>query len=158
MNVMGKTLAVVAFCLGLPGLLTAQDKAFVTLDLLPSPMTNGSLDYVTLPASVPIQLILPEDIVQDSIEQFRFGTNKYFVRWTYTEEGAKKMLAFRKAQDGQEVITRVGNFEFRGSIKPRDSYPPGWVNDEGWLKRRTDKFFGVSEDDARKIVDGLKKK
>jgi hypothetical protein len=99
--------------------------------------------------------ILPEDIVQDSIEQFRFGTNKFVVRWTYTEDGAKKMLAFRKAHDGQEVITRVGSFEFRGSIKPRDSYPPGWVNDEGWLKRRTDKFFGVSEDDAQKIVDGL---
>lgn len=158
MSVLCNRLAVVVFCLSFSKPLTAQDKAFVSFDLLPSPMMNGSLDYVTLPASVPILLILPEDIVQDSIEQFRFDTNKHVVRWTYTEEGAKKMLAFRKAQDGQEVITRVGSFEFRGSIKPRDSYPPGWVNDEGWLKRRTDKFFGVSEDDARKIVDGLKKK
>ena len=106
----------------------------------------------------PTVCILPEDVAQDSIQQLPFGTNSFVVRWTYTEAGAKKMLAFRKAHDGQEVIIRAGRFEFRGGIKPRDSYPPGWVNDEGWLKRRTDKFFGVSETDAKKIVEGLKGK
>lgn len=155
---MCKELAIVAFYMIFPGLLTAQDKAFATFDLPPPPPTNAPLEYVTIPAPPPIHHILSEDIVQDSIEQSGFGTNKFVIRWSYTEEGAKKMLAFRKAHDGQEVITRVGSFEFRGSIKPRDSYPPGWINEAGWLKRRTDKFFGVSEDDAKKIVDGLKKK
>jgi hypothetical protein len=29
---------------------------------------------------------------------------------------------------------------------------------EGWMKYRTDKVVGVSEADARKIVDGLQRK
>jgi hypothetical protein len=106
--------------------------------------------------ALPAIRILPEDIVQESVQEFRMGTNKYAVRWTYTEAGAKKMLAFRKAHDGEEVITRVDNFESRGKIIPRKSYPAGWVNDEGWLKSRTDKFFGVSEEDAKTIKSGLK--
>jgi hypothetical protein len=111
--------------------------------------------------TVPTRRILPEDIEHDSIQTVRFSTNStnsFAVRFIYTEAGAKKMLAFRNAHDGQEVITRVGSFESRGIIKPQNSYPPGWVNDEGWLKRRTDKFFGVSEADAKKIVEGLRKK
>ncbi len=108
--------------------------------------------------TVPTSSILPEDIEQDSIQTVRFSTNSFTVRFTFTEAGAKKMLAFRNAHDGQEVITRVGSFESRGIIAPRKSYPPGWVNDEGWLKRKTDKFFGVSEADAKKIVEGLRKK
>ncbi|MGN6553249.1 MAG: hypothetical protein ACTHLW_05960 [Verrucomicrobiota bacterium] len=154
----------IVLCLSFAGLIVAQDKASDVFGLLSSTATNAVSDYVTVPASIPISTISPEDIEQDSIEFFEqhyttsATTNMFVVRWTYTEEGAKKVLAFRKAHDGQEVITRIGSFEFRGSIKPRDSYPPGWVNDERWLKRRTDKFFGVSEDDAKKIVDGLMKK
>jgi hypothetical protein len=53
------------------------------------------------------------------------------------------------------IIEIVGSFERRGSIS-RSPHPPGWV--EGWLKTRTDKFFAVSEEDAKKIVDGLRKK
>ena len=38
--------------------------------------------------------------------------------------------------------------------------PPTFTNytqwKEGWLKYRTDKFLGVSEGDAKKIVAGLK--
>jgi hypothetical protein len=30
--------------------------------------------------------------------------------WTFTEVGAKKMLAFWKAHEGQEVITTVGSY------------------------------------------------
>ena len=110
--------------------------------------------------SLPTLRILPEDIVQTSIQQFRSpaGTNKFAVRWTFTEAGAKKALAFRRAHDGQETITRVGSFESRGRVYPLKCYPPGWVNDEGWLKTRTDKFFSVSEEDAKKIVAGLKSK
>jgi hypothetical protein len=102
--------------------------------------------------------IVPEDIVGGSVQQSRTGTNKFVVRWTYTEAGAKKMLAFWKAHDGQEVVTRVGSFERQSQILPRKSYPPGWVNDEGWLKTRTDKFFGVSEEDAKTIIAGFRRR
>src|SRR2546421_5672697 len=44
--------------------------------------------------AIPAIRILPEDVVQDSIRQFQRSTNKFRVMWTYTEAGAKKMLAF----------------------------------------------------------------
>ena len=102
--------------------------------------------------------VVPEDIAQDSIQliQWHTDTNTFMVRWAYTLEGAKKQLAFKNAHDGQEVITRIGNFEYRGKILPRKSYPPGWVNDERWLKTRTDKVYSVSEADAKLIIEGLK--
>ena len=96
--------------------------------------------------------ILPEDIVQQSIRQLQVSMNKFAVRWTYTEAGAKKMLAFRRARTGHEAITKVGSFEVRAKIA--EARPPGWT-EERWLKRRTDKFYGVSEDDAKIIVAGL---
>jgi hypothetical protein len=110
--------------------------------------------------AIPTIQILPEDVVQDSIGRYYIGgnTNNVMVLWKYTEAGAKKMLAFRIAHDGQEVITRVGDFEFRGMIEPRKSYPAGWVDDDGWLKTRTDKFYSVSEADAKMIIAGLKSK
>jgi hypothetical protein len=102
--------------------------------------------------------ILPEDIVQGSVQQIHFTTNKFAVRWTYTEAGARKMLAFWEQHTGQKVRTQVGSFETPPSVvAPHDpaTYPT-WR--EGWLKHRTDKFFGVSEDDAKMIVAGLESK
>ena len=101
--------------------------------------------------------ILPEDIEQDSILTVRFSTNSFAVRFTYTEAGAKKMLAFRREHSGHEVVMQVGSFERRYTIAPLEVKPAGWT-EEGYLNHRGDKFFGVSEDDAKKIVDGLKKK
>ena len=111
---------------------------------------------------VPTRRILPEDIVQDSVQVVRFLTNNFAVRWTYTEAGAKKMLAFDEAHEGQKVRTIVGSFESHpGEIMFRPM-PPLFTTyaqwKEGWLKHRTDKFFGVSEDDAKRIVAGLKTK
>ena len=111
--------------------------------------------------TVPTIRILPEDVVQTSIQQVRFGTNSFAVRWTYTEAGARKMLAFRESHNGQKVDTEVGSYEFTGMI---DAFgvPPGCASysewREGWLKHRTDKFFGVSETDAHEILVGLKSK
>jgi hypothetical protein len=106
--------------------------------------------------------ILPEDIAQDSVQLVQFSTNKFAVRWTYTEAGAKKMLAFNEAHRGQEVRIMVGSFESSPSEVVFRPMPPSFTTydqwKEGWLKRRTDKFFGVSEDDAKKIVEGLKSK
>jgi hypothetical protein len=107
--------------------------------------------------ALPTRRILQEDIEQDSIKMERFSTNSFVVRFTYTESGAKKMLAFRREHAGHEVMMHVGNFERRTTIAPLGTRPAGWT-EEGWLKRRTDKFFGVSEDDAKKIVEGLRKK
>jgi len=109
--------------------------------------------------AVPTIRILPEDVVQDSIHKYYIegNTNNVIVRWQYTEAGAKKMLAFRNAHDGQEVITRVGSFDFKGRIAPRNSYPAGWEDQAAWLKHPTDKFFGLSGDNAEKIAAGLKK-
>ena len=111
---------------------------------------------------IPTIRLLPEDIVQDSIEQIRFTSNSFVVRWTYTEAGAKKMLAFREAHEGNKVRTVVGNFGSRPTEIIFRPMPPAFTNytqwKEGWLKRRTDKFFGVSEDDVKAINAGLKRK
>jgi len=111
---------------------------------------------------VPTRRIVPEDIAQDSIQLVRFSTNSFAVRWTYTEAGAKKMLEFREAHEGQKVRTVVGSFESPPGEMVFRPMPPTFTNytqwKEGWLKHRTDKFFGVSEEDAKKIVEGLRKK
>jgi len=81
-------------------------------------------------------------------------TNQFIVRWTYTEAGANKMLAFWEQHTGQKVRTQVGKLETPLSIiAPHDIAYASWR--EGWLKTRTDKFFGVSEADAKMIVAGL---
>lgn len=107
--------------------------------------------------SLPVRLILPEDVESSSVQTVRVATNGLAVRFTYTETGARKMLAFRREHAGHEVVMRVGSFERRATMSSLEMKPEGWT-EEGWLKRRTDKFFGVSEDDAKRIVAGLKKK
>jgi type IV secretory pathway TrbF-like protein len=112
--------------------------------------------------TVPTRHIVPEDVAQESIHLVRFSTNSFAVRWTYTEAGAKKVLAFREAHEGQKVRTVVGSFESPPGEMVFHPMPPIFTNyvqwKEGWLKHRTDKFFGVSEGDAKKILEGLKKK
>ncbi len=110
---------------------------------------------------IPTFCILPQDVVQDSIQQFRFNTNQIAVKWTYTEDGARKMLAFHEAHEGQKVRTVIGDFESpRGEIvkfHPMPAFTNYTAWKEGWLKHRTDKVFGVSEKAAKTIVAGLKK-
>jgi hypothetical protein len=132
-----------------------QSSAFVVSPF--AAVTNAGSDYVTLPEPTPTRSILPEDIEQDSIQMLRFSTNGFVVRFTYTEAGAKKMLAFRREHAGHEVVIHVGSFERRYTIAPLEVKPAGWT-EEGYLKHRGDKVFGVSEDEAKKIVDGLKQK
>ena len=112
--------------------------------------------------TLPTRRILPKDVVQDSIQLHRISTNSFMVRFTYTEAGASRMLAFDEAHQGQAVATLVGEFKtppveimFRG-IPPHAATYAQWK--EGWLKYRTSKFFGVSEGDANKILAGLKSK
>lgn len=107
--------------------------------------------------SLPTIRILPEDVVQSSVCQVSspLGTNKYAIKWTYTELGAKKMLAFWREHAGEKVLQQVGEFECRPLISAAKS--PGWT-EQGWLKSRTDKFLEVSDVDAERIVAGLKGK
>ena len=109
---------------------------------------------------VPTIRISPEDVAQTSIQQVRFSSNSFAVRWNYTEAGAKKMLAFWESHDRQTIRTVIGDFEIAGQTAPRSALPPGVASysewREGWLKYRGDKFFGISETDAQKILVGLK--
>jgi hypothetical protein len=110
-----------------------------------------------LPSTPPTIRIFPEDIVQTSIKQVRSpgSTNKFAVMWQYTETGAKKMQTFWRAHAGEKVAEQVGEFECRPTLST--AKPLNWT-DDGWLKSRTDKFFAVREEDAKKIVRGLKGK
>lgn len=107
---------------------------------------------------VPTLHIYPEDVEQDSIIKWSVGTNKVVVRWTYTEAGARKALAFWEAHVNQKFRTAVGSFVSRQtSILPEEpTSHEKWK--KGWVKSRTDKFYGVTEIDAEAIVAGLKKK
>ncbi len=146
----------------------AQNDTFDTFDWL-CPVsftaTNAAPNYVSAPKSVPVISILPENIVADSVQLVRFSTNTFAVKWTYTEAGARRMLTFWEAHVGQTVCTEVGSYKFTGVIapcfRPQSFQPmPGCATyfewREGWLKHRTDKFCGVSRDDAKRIMAGLK--
>jgi hypothetical protein len=111
--------------------------------------------------AVQTRRILPDEIVQDSIQLIRLGTNNFAVKWTYTEAGAKNMLAFQEAHMGQKVRTVVGDFESPpGEIMFRPM--PAFTNydqwNEGWLQHRTDKLFGVNQVEANRIIASLKSK
>ncbi len=120
-----------------------------------------SISCLAQPA-VPTRRTTPEDVVQGSIRMFQQSTNKFLVRWTYTEAGAKKMLAFAETHEGQKTRTAVGSFMSPPGESMFRPMPPYFTNyaqwKEGWLKERTDKVFGISEEDAKKIVAGLTSK
>jgi hypothetical protein len=110
--------------------------------------------------AVPIFRILPADVAQNSIRQFNFSSNCFAVKWTYTEAGAQKMLAFWEANKGQEARIEVGRFVTPLTENTFHPMPPTFTNyvqwKEGWLKHRTDKIFVVNETDAHEILAGLR--
>lgn len=112
--------------------------------------------------AVAARCITPDEVVQESIQQERFTTNQFVVRWAYTEAGAKKFLEFNEAHRGEDVRLIIGKFETPLHLAPFQPMPPVFTNyaqwKEGWLKRRTDKIFCSSEKDAQAIVAGLKSK
>lgn len=69
-------------------------------------------------------------------------------------------LSVWETHQRQTVRTVVGDYEFVGQVAPASALLPGVASysewREGWLKHRVGKFFGVSEDDAKKIIAGLK--
>lgn len=112
--------------------------------------------------AIPARRILPGDIEQDSIRMVRFSTNNYAVRWIYTEAGARAMLAFNETHKGQETRIMIGSYVSPATQWTFIPMPPLFTTcaqwKEGWLKHRGDKVVGVTEADAKKIMDGLKRK
>lgn len=131
----------------------AQEQTNLAIQLLP----REGKDLVK---NVPTIQILPADIVQTSIQEFRSSSNSFDVRWTFTEAGAKKILEFREAHEAQKICTIVGDFVSIGVVPPHSTLPPGFGSysewREYWLKHRTEKIFGASEAAAQKILAGLK--
>jgi hypothetical protein len=121
---------------------------------------------------VPVLRISPDDIEQHSIQLLRIQTNGLLaVAWTYTEAGAKKVVAFREAHEAEATRVVIGEYEgppIKHFFNPNPAPPriqndAQWKSDflkwnEGFLKHRRDRIFTASEDEAKKIVDGLKKK
>ncbi|MBL9134556.1 MAG: hypothetical protein JNK85_01745 [Verrucomicrobiales bacterium] len=107
--------------------------------------------------TLPARRIHPEDVDQQSVQLVRLSTNTLAVSWTYTEDGAKKMLTFNREHAGREILIQVGDFEHLIRIAPLDAQPAGWT-ERSYHKRRRDKFFTVREEDAKKIVEGLRTK
>ena len=103
--------------------------------------------------------ILSADVVPDSVRLVRFNTNIYAVRWTYTEAGAQKLLAFNEAHAGQRACKVVGNYETR-SFEVQFAPTPAFTNyaawKVNWLQHRTDKFFGLNETEATAIAAALR--
>lgn len=118
---------------------------------------NFGVAGVEGPASEAVASITidPEDVVQDSVRRFQTATNKFVVRWQYTEEGAKKMRAFWDANAGKRVRTRVGDFETPPTLI-WERRPAQTSNIIPWEKARTDKLVGLSEKDADAVAAGLK--
>ncbi len=135
----------------------AQESTFDPAGWLPVTATHAVSNSVASSELTPIRRICPEEVEQDSIRMLRFSTNSFAVIFAYTEAGAKKMLAFSREHAGHEGAIQVGKFEFRYTMSSLELKPPGWT-EEGYLKHRGDKFVGVSEDEAKEIVEGLKRK
>jgi hypothetical protein len=93
----------------------AQD-ATVTLPRISVNATNTLMN----PSNAPTWKISAADVVQESIRVLSLGTNWFAVRWTYTEDGAKKAMAFWDAH-------------------PSPNVTPSSEWKKGWMKWRTDK-------------------
>src|SRR5690349_17395502 len=120
---MRTTIIIIALCFSSFGRIVAEDKTsdIFGLRLFPSTATNTVPNYVAMPATTPTSHILPENVVQESVQLFRFSTNSFVVRWTYTEAGAKKALSSWEANTNHSTMSA----EWKA----------------GWLKHRTDKGF-----------------
>lgn len=106
--------------------------------------------------ALPTTIIGPNDVEQGSIKIHRFSTNACAVRFQYTQEGAFKMMAFRKEHAGKKALLHVGKFESElqlASISPAAAAEAG----ARWLEHRSDKIFCATVEEARLIEEGMRK-
>jgi hypothetical protein len=109
--------------------------------------------------AVPMLELLPEDVVPSSVMPFVLISNRFEVRWTYTDAGAKKAAAFWEVHDGQPTSLAMGDFVSPTSEQDSRALAPGATNypqwKADWLKHPTDKIFVDSDVDEHEILLGL---
>jgi len=126
------------------------------IPLLASTFLFGSRVLFAAELPTPTETITPADVERGSIKVHRLGAERFAVFFTYTEEGAKKMLSFSEKHAGQKMNRRVGDYLAPDGIcyAPQDRIEyEKWKS--GWLKRRTSKFIVSSEANAQAVVAGL---
>jgi hypothetical protein len=98
----------------------------------------------------PTFTISAEDVIQSSNLKHptdaRNGTNRFTVKFQYTESGSNRARAFTETHQGQTVREKIGEFETPPSIL-------SFTNTSG-----RDGYWSIPEKDANAIVEGLKKK
>ena len=101
---------------------------------------------------VPTFNISAEDVVETSIGIYKLpsfpssGTNRFTVKFQFTETGSNRARAFTEAHQNQKVRDRIGEF-----ITP--PFLLQFTNKSG-----RNGYYGISEQGANAIVDALKKK
>jgi hypothetical protein len=121
--------------------------------------TNSVPNYVLAPKPTPTLLIVPEDVVQDSIKQFAGRPNNYHVRWIYTWAGAQKFLAFLEANEGEMIRYQFGSFETEPTeftFRPTQLSKSFAQFKDNWLKNRGSGHNCTNEKDANTITAALK--
>ncbi|HXB59805.1 MAG TPA: hypothetical protein VNU95_09580, partial [Candidatus Acidoferrales bacterium] len=108
--------------------------------------------------SFPVRQVFPEDVVPGSVRSMQNGTNEFFVRLTYTEAGAKKMLAFNEENAHRKICIEIGAYMSPPEIlfpnsSPDDTNYLQWKS--GWLKHRTETFFLLTRNDLSDVLNGL---
>jgi len=99
---------------------------------------------------IPTFSISAEDVVQSSIYKHStfspYGTNRFTVKFQYTEAGSNRARAFTAAHQNQKVRDKIGEF----------TTPPVlllFTNTSG-----RNGYHRISEKDANAIADALQKK
>ena len=98
---------------------------------------------------IPTFTISAEDVIQSSIYMHPSwsprGTNRFTVKFQYTETGSNKARAFTETHQNQIVRERIGEFATPGGLLR-------FTNKSG-----RNGYHGISETDANAIVSALKK-
>jgi hypothetical protein len=98
---------------------------------------------------IPTFTISAEDVIQSSIYvhpvSSPYGTNRFTVKFQYTETGSNRARAFTEAHQNQVVRDKIGEFSTPGGLLR-------FTNTSG-----RNGYHGISAKDADAIVSALKK-
>jgi hypothetical protein len=138
--------------------------------------TNAIQEPIGILAEIPTLSIKPGDVVQESIECQRdttqedlsrisiqlpnYPTNAFRVQWRYTDAAAKQTLAFREMHEGQSVRTVIGAFSRTQPERPAWAvrlFDPAETKSR-WLATPVDGIYGLTEEQAKRMVAELKSK
>ena len=122
---------------------------FVTVLFFAAPSEAGDTLLLGQNRRVPLLFTFTtsaQDVIQDSIHKFQLTTNKFTVKFQYTEAGSNRARAFDEAHQNHEVRYKIGEF----------TTPPMLLQSTNTSGRSG--YHGISEKDANAIVTALKKK